>query len=289
MSGAPAERYAFRCSACGKCCNSPPAMTLDELFHHERRFIGCLTVQEAPAPLPAGARLGGVAIPEATAAEWRQLHEALCVTHAGRPLRLATRAYDYPSLGRCPALQDDGACAIHHDRKPGMCQAVPLEPELPDGLQRIVLHRRTAEAAYFGAACLQTDGPEADALVAGERVVASAGRQALDRQRRQRMEEAQDWGRPLAARLAPALAAALQGRSLSAGHLTLSLVPVLALRSARSAQARRRCIDYARAQVELIDAGVDAALVRRDKADRAVTTELRRFAAQYRAFAAADG
>lgn len=63
---------------------------------------------------------------------------------------------------------------------------------------------------------------------------------------------------------------------------------MLALRSARSAEARRRCIDYARAQIALIDASVDAALTRRDKADRTVTAELRHFSAQYRAFVAVD-
>ena len=57
----PAERVGFRCSACGRCCNSPPAMTLDELFHHERRFIGCLTVRIVERPTRSDQRGGSVA------------------------------------------------------------------------------------------------------------------------------------------------------------------------------------------------------------------------------------
>jgi hypothetical protein len=262
-------------------------MTLDELFHHERRFIGCLTLRQAPEPARAGARIDGVEIPATTAGEARALHEALGFAHGGRRWRVSSRAYDYPSLGRCPALRDDGLCAIHGDRKPGMCDVVPLEPELPDGLQRIVLHRRASEAAYFGAACIGAEGAEADALVAGEQVVHAGYREALGRQRRRLVDEAEDWGHRLAAQLVPALGAAPRAPSLAEGHLTLSLLPVLGLWSSRSAEQSRRCVRYARAQIELIDAGIERALARGHRADRPVTEELRRFARHYRAFVAA--
>ena len=261
-------------------------MTLDELFHHERRFIGCLTVWQAPEPARAGARIDGVEVSAAAADAARALHEALGFAHGGRHWRVASRAYDYPSLGRCPALRDDGLCAVHDDRKPGRCAVVPLEPELPDGLQRIVLHRRASEAAYFGAACIRAEGSEADALVAGERVADPAYREALRRQRGRLVDEAGDWGHFLAAALVPAVGASL-GRSLAAGHLTLSLVPALGLRSSRSAEASRRCVRYARAQIELIEASVDRALARGHREDRPVTGELRRFDRHYRAFVAA--
>lgn len=263
-------------------------MTLDELFHHERRFIGCLSLRQAPEPVRAGARIDGVEVSAATAGEARALHEALGFAHGGQRWRVASRAYDYPSLDRCPALRDDGLCAVHDDRKPGRCGVVPLEPELPDGLQRIVLHRRASEAAYFGAACIRADDPEADVLVAGERVVHLAWREALTRQRRRLVDEAEDWGHGLAAQLVPALGAA-QGRSLAAGHLTLSLLPVLGLWSSRSAEQSGRCVRYARAQIELIEASIDRALSRGNRADRPVTEELRRFARHYRAFVAGAG
>ena len=285
-AGVPSERYGFRCSGCGKCCNSPPAMTLDELFHHERRFIGCLTLRQAPEPLRAGARIDGVEVSAATAGEARALHDALGFPHGGRRWRVAARAYDYPSLGRCPALRDDGLCAIHDDRKPGQCDVVPLEPELPDGLQRIVLHRRASEAAYFGAACIEAEAAPADALVDGERVVHPAYHEALARQRRRLVDEVEDWGHRLAAQLVPSLDATRRGRSLAAGHLTLSMLPVLGLLASRSAGQSRRCADYARAQIELIEASIHAALRRGDRADRPVTQELRRFAQHYRGFVA---
>ncbi|WP_408249296.1 hypothetical protein [Paraburkholderia xenovorans] len=40
--------FSFACTACGKCCNSPPAMSLPELFRQRDRFIGCLAIGRVP-------------------------------------------------------------------------------------------------------------------------------------------------------------------------------------------------------------------------------------------------
>lgn len=32
----------FHCSACGRCCNSPPQLTRAELFRHQDRFVGAI-------------------------------------------------------------------------------------------------------------------------------------------------------------------------------------------------------------------------------------------------------
>lgn len=55
-------------------------------------------------------------------------------------IALTLQGYDYPSLGRCAALTDDGRCSVHAD-KPSICSAVPLDPMLPDRLQSRVLPR----------------------------------------------------------------------------------------------------------------------------------------------------
>ncbi|HWH83681.1 MAG TPA: hypothetical protein VNU71_15725, partial [Burkholderiaceae bacterium] len=112
-------------------------------------------------------------------------------------------------------------------------------------------------------------------------------RDAVERLRRAWVDEANDWGRRLAALFAPQLGTALQGRLIAAGELTLSLVPVLALRSARSPADAARCRRYARAQLGLIEAAIERALARRRPADRPITDELRRFARQYADFLAA--
>jgi hypothetical protein len=42
----------FHCNACGKCCNTPPAMSVRELFLHRDRFIGTLAVGQLDPNLP---------------------------------------------------------------------------------------------------------------------------------------------------------------------------------------------------------------------------------------------
>ena len=279
--GPPAAHYAFECSACGKCCNSPPAATFDELLIHEQRFIGCLSIRRAPAPPSADAGASDAAGGEAVRKR-HALQQALDGSGATPPLRIATRAYDYPSLGRCAALLGDGRCAIHDDHQPGVCAAVPLDAAWPDALQPIVLYRRRVEASYFGAHCIREAGEDSGAapLVDAGAIVDLGYRDAVERLRRAWADEATDWGGRIATLFEPQLAAALQGRSISAGELTLSLVPVLALRSARSPADAARCRRYAQAQIELIEEAIALALTRRYAPDRPVTDELRRFARQ---------
>jgi hypothetical protein len=283
--GPPAARYAFECSACGKCCNSPPAATFDELLIHEQRFIGCLSIRRAPAP-PSGGAGASDAAGAGAVREWHALQQALPGSGAAPLLRIATRAYDYPSLGRCTALLADGRCAIHGDHQPGVCAAVPLDAAWPDALQPIVLHRRRVEASYFGANCIREAGEDSgDAPLLDAGAIVDLGyRDAVERLRRTWADEADDWGGRLVALFAPQLASTLQGRSISAGELTLSLVPVLALRSARSPADAARCRRYAQAQIELINEAIGLALTRRYAPDRPVTDELRRFSRQYGQF-----
>jgi hypothetical protein len=74
-------------------------------------------------------------------------------------------------------------------------------------------------------------------------------------------DEAPDWGsRRLATLFAPQLATRAAGCSVSVGELTLSLVPVLALRSACSPGHAARCSRYAQAQIELIDKRIELAM-----------------------------
>ena len=241
----------FRCTACGRCCNSPPALTLAELFAHEGRFVGCLAVSRAPDGTPV----------------------------------FATQAHDYPSLGRCPALAEDGRCAIHDAGKPGMCRVVPLDPCRPEAAQPVLLRRRLAEAAWLQADCL-VDGPRAGhaALVDDDgRIADPAYRADWQAQRAALADEGPAWRDELAAWLAPELAR-LPPPAPGAWR-ALSLVPVLAVRARRSPQEAARGRRYAAAQAALIEANVARAIARRDARDRPFTAELRRFAAQYRAWA----
>lgn len=241
-----ADAFSFHCTACGRCCNSPPAMTLDELLHHERLFVGCLAIRR----------------------------------EAGGAVTLATQAHDYPSIGACPALAGDGLCGIHQDRKPAMCGAVPLDPRLPQGLQRVVLRRRHAEAVFMQADCLAPGARDGHApLVDGERIVDAGYLAAFEQASVAFGAEDARWASDVHALLRPELARLPPPRP--GGYLALSMVPILLVLARRSEEDRERGRRYAAHQVRLIEANVAAAIRRKVAADRGFTEELRRFAAQY--------
>jgi len=166
----------FACSACGRCCNSPPLLSLAELLRFEAVFVGALTLSRT-APLTL------------------QGHEA-------------------PSQA-CPALRADGLCDLHAQGKPAMCASVPLDARQPDAAQEIVLRRRLPGGPEdFGAQCLAEGSILPPLLAAGE-VVDADHRHALRIARASSAEEDPLWRAPLQSRLAPLLGAAPPGGFLS--------------------------------------------------------------------------
>lgn len=159
----------FSCSACGRCCNSPPLLSLAELLRFEGVFVGALTLRR------------------------------------GAPLAL--QGHEAPSLPACPALAADGLCSLHVQGKPAMCAAVPLDPRRPDGAQEIVLRRRLPGGPEdFGAQCL-AEGAALPPLLVDGAVVDAGHRHAMLASRAALAEEDPLWREPLQARLAPLLAA----------------------------------------------------------------------------------
>ncbi|MDH6152183.1 MULTISPECIES: hypothetical protein [Paraburkholderia] len=132
-------------------------MTLAELFRHRNRFIGCLAIGRV-ARRRSGERLRvgrhEAVLDEADCAEFEALADTL-LYRAGDTFSIVAQGFDYPSLARCPALADDGRCAIHLQGKPLTCEVVPLDPLVPDSLQHLVLAERGDSAVYVGSACIQ--------------------------------------------------------------------------------------------------------------------------------------
>ena len=284
------DTYLLACNACGRCCNSAPTLSLRELFRHRRRFVGALTIRRVPKRrIGERWRAGGrehafdaddVAASEALAE--RLFHRIGGAN--GEWVVLTLQGYDYPSLGRCAALADDGRCSVHAE-KPSICGAVPLDPMLPDRLQSRVLAARRDETAWLGANCIVEAGDERPAvepsfpvpLVMAGQVV---DRAALDAYRDALAFERAVWRdsvftslvgggqhvRDALSRLAPG------------GYLTVSIVPVLLAVAPVSAHCRVLCIDFIDAQLALIGANIEAALARRRADDRPATRELRGFA-----------
>ncbi|MFT4065717.1 hypothetical protein [Paraburkholderia sp.] len=279
--------FSFACSACGQCCNSPPSMTLAELFQHRDRFIGCIAIGRVARRRPGEKlRIGRyeTVLDEADCAAFDTLADTL-LHRAGDTFSITAQGFDYPSLARCPALADDGRCAIHLHGKPLTCEVVPLDPLVPDSLQHLVLAERAQDAAYLGSACIQ-EGKRDDAalLVEQGRLVDRLARDALARRRRALEQERFIWTQAVFEALRADLfdSPAALARIPAGGFLTISLVPALLTVAAASARSRALCIDYIDSQIALIDRGIARALARRRLDDRPVTQQLRGFANAYR-------
>jgi Fe-S-cluster containining protein len=278
--------YAFGCTACGKCCNSPPAMALPELFRHRDLFVGCLAISRTPRRrsgerLRVGREEHVLSATEAAACD--TLGEALL--HAtddrrGPFFNLVTQGYDYPSLARCPALRDDGLCAIHASGKPLQCAVVPLDPLLPDSLQHLALAGRRIGAAYIGADCIQAGTPDGMAVLVGDGVIHdAAARDVIARRRWMLAQEHALWGRAVFASLRKELfdAPDVLARIPADGFLSISIAPALLAVAGVSARCRQLSLAYIDSQLALIEKKIAQALLRRRLDDRPHTRELRGF------------
>jgi hypothetical protein len=265
-------------------------LSLRELFRHRHRFVGALTIRRVPKRRigerwRAGGREHALDADDVAASDGladRLFHRIGGAN--GEWIALTLQGYDYPSLGRCAALADDGRCSVHAN-KPSICSAVPLDPMLPDRLQSRVLAARRDDAAWLGANCIveaETAPSSVEASFPIPLVTAGqvADRAALDAHRHALAFERAVWRDAVFASLTDGgqdVRHALS-RLAPGGYLTVSIVPVLLTVASVSAHCRALCLDFIDAQLALIGANIDAALARRHAGDRPATHELRGFA-----------
>ncbi|HEY9080851.1 YkgJ family cysteine cluster protein [Magnetovibrio sp.] len=105
------ERH-FECTACGKCCQGWLPLSLDDALRHADRFPLFLLwtpVRQGGKSFDLTARLGFTI-------KLKNRKQAA--------VRLTAMSY-VPSNTPCPALREDGLCAVH-DTKPQRCRTMPL-------------------------------------------------------------------------------------------------------------------------------------------------------------------
>jgi hypothetical protein len=222
-------------------------LSVPELFHHQRTFIGCLSVR------------------------W--------LGEARSDLLLATRAFDTGLSEQCPALDAGRRCSIHDDKKPAVCRVVPFDELLPDRLQHLVLSERATEARYLGSDCI-VPGVRAGFPVVTRRleVVDEGARAALAERRHDLANEQLFWGRTVAPLLRAELLSQRSGAGQAGGFLTLSIAPVLMVLADASTRCRERCMAYLAAQAILCERTLkDARLA--GFAERAAIRQLAAFTA----------
>ena len=164
---APQTEWSHRCSACGKCCNSPPQLSVPELFHHQRTFIGCLSVRRV------GRRdYGGDDLYAGDARPRRRAGESL----PGSPMTTVARSTTTASRFRV-------------SRRAARCARG--RPFAARGARRA----RGVEAAYLGADCIARGSREGYApFVQRLRVVDEGALAALTDRRRALAIEKRFWG-----------------------------------------------------------------------------------------------
>jgi len=245
---------------------------------HEHTLIGCLAVRKVP-------RLNlGDPVTEHHRATLEDAQEAKRLAQelffqpqpgASYDIELALHAFSYASLSACPALSPDHACSLHGPDKPLSCQCVPFDPALPDTLQRWVLAQRGQEAQAWGAECISIHPPSAPEPVVSRLRVLHPHSHTLAAWRQQRSADRSLWGDAVFAELNAALAATQFVAVPTRGFLLLSPVGVLAHWARRDADAERRVQRFLKAQSALMEKTLEAALKRKDRADRADTQLLR--------------
>jgi Fe-S-cluster containining protein len=124
----------FTCVGCGRCCNSPPQMAVEEALRLYDVFP--LAVQVNAYPVVGGYRSRGNENTDMRKAAEQLRDNALALggAHVTRTtattyvLTLGANAID-PADEPCPMLAADGRCTTH-DRRPVMCRSVPFNPEI---------------------------------------------------------------------------------------------------------------------------------------------------------------
>lgn len=261
--------FAFECNACGACCNSPPQLTLPELFRHQDRFFGCLALRATR--MPATARCH-----DERPFEARFLHAV--PGERGLWAAVAGQAFGFPSQSRCSSLMTDGRCGLHQTGKPLVCHVVPFDSLQPDRCQSDVLAERRAEAGFFGADCItRAPATAPHAATAGPRLLKAAIARDLKRHRDALELEKRHWG----SRVFTFLSNGQSGvpwRLLPDGNwVEIGLTPALAAVAELSPGCRERTLEYIDAQLVLGEALVRDAISRKSLLDRDATQRLRAY------------
>ncbi|MCW3478878.1 hypothetical protein OL229_04755 [Neisseriaceae bacterium JH1-16] len=279
--------YAFRCNACGKCCNTPPQLTVPELFRFESRFIGALALRRLRRPAIGTPLADGSRLTADDVAARARLAERLLFSSAGADeVAIGVQGLDYPSRGHCPVLSEDRLCTLHGVGKPATCGTVPLDALQPDRLQRAVLADRVKDAGFLEADCLVADErPAYVPLVRGAELVDDGYRAALWCQRVVLEADRHYWGNDVYRLLYEELFASPErlARLPLDGVLTIAPVPLLLVLAGVSGRCQQRCLGFVDAQLRLIEQELTAALARKRVEDKPVTQQLRGFAHAYAA------
>ena len=279
------DTVSFNCTACGKCCNSAPLLSVPELFYHETLFVGSLGLRRLRTH-KAGDKLDWANQRQVLTAEDAQLWADTAAAQLFSPstgqyyFALMPMAMDYDSLPGCPALGEDQHCTLQHNRKPKVCAMTPFDTLYPDSLQNMVLLHKG-----FDADCISNGAREGyQIVVQNRRVVDHDYQTALQQRRAELILEKSYWGNDVYTLLESQIFKnnnELARVPIDDGWLTISILPVLMVLAEISRPCAARCLQYVEAQIALIDSKITQAISKKCATDKLITKEFRFFREKY--------
>lgn len=138
------QSWHFACHACGACCNSPPALTFEELGDYANDFHLRLAFQALPmrSAKVVDFPWGQQAMTPQQMAKMKENEKRLWNAVKGPDgivmIHIFPLARAVSSATACPKRTDAGLCSIH-DRRPLMCRTVPLAPGMPEFVQGMAI------------------------------------------------------------------------------------------------------------------------------------------------------
>ncbi len=293
------EEVRFACTACGKCCTEPPEMSILEAVKLGDVFVPSIIYrltslprednEAAFASLKPHPHFAGMDPRELVS----RLRESSAVRAAGAVINeagwdhhvsITARAWIHPSPW-CPALAADHRACTIHERRPSTCRTVPIRYDVPEGLL-VRAFRGVVDAGIASAQKFECDvSANAPVLIRDEKVV----------------------NPEYASARAAGIEAAIAEKELAANMLRSPLLPPIrdvytnlrkaALLSVSFPGAVAVAYDmkmldagavkkFCDAQLALLEREITAALARKRKEEREVTTRFRSLEASYRAMRA---
>lgn len=137
--------FRFSCKGCGKCCDSPPQLSIREMYEHLDDFVLFASIVSQPVDIPPDRRISDVRL-EIGRMISRKSVELGSITFvpvdaygSEGPEMLAnvSGVVQKEHIERCPALSDDNRCSIYETR-PNTCRYVPGQHLLPVGHQDVM-------------------------------------------------------------------------------------------------------------------------------------------------------
>jgi Fe-S-cluster containining protein len=291
------DEVRFACTACGKCCTEPPEMTILEAVTLGDVFVPSIVYRLTSLPRDdnEAAYASLKPHPHFEGMEGRalvaRLRESTAVRAAGALITeagwdhyvsITARAWIYPSsAGWCAAIDSSHEKCTIHDRRPSTCRTVPIRYDVPEGLL-VRAFRGVVDAGIASSDPFRCDvSKDAPVLIRGEKVVSEEYASARAEGEAAALAEKNLAGTMLRSPLLPPIKdvyAALRQSKLLSVSFPAAIAAAHDLKMLDDAAVEKFC----NAQLVLLRREIAAAVARRRKDERDVTTRFRALETSYR-------